>query len=231
MPRKSNQGKYISNWSKLTINDITKMTTREINKLNNANLRAFTKRAADFAQRRFNRLYDAIKEKRKYNKNYPVPRVIHRNKIGAVQRRKFSVSTNDNRASLLSKAVEYRDFLRTKTSTLSGHNRNIERFINMVNERYGITIKSREEYNEFFEIYDAVLHVNEGEREKVSIDAILGKYETWRVISEKMKDRGNKTPMEIAQEIKDRLFSLEYYDDEDEELTGNFFVDETGRLD
>lgn len=231
MPRKSKQEKYISNWSKLTINDITKMTTREINKLDNANLKAFTKRAADFAQRRFNRLYDAVKQKRKSNKNYPVPRVIHRNKIGAVQRRKFAVTAEDNRAKLLSKAAEYRDFLRTKTSTLSGHQRNIERFINMVNDRYGIKIRTREEYNEFFEIYDAVLHVNDGQREKVSIDAILGKYETWRVIAEKMKDKSNKSPMEIAQEIKDRLFSLDYYENKDEEITGNFFIDETGRLD
>jgi hypothetical protein len=194
--------KRISDFTKLTYEDLRSMTRQE--------LMAIHKQTYVWANNRYNAATDALKSRFNEKKNYPIPKAYRKDfernlKTGEVEFHRYKKHEfNDfreediTRGKLLNEVMREKNFLSTSTSTVGGHEQDVREFMDMLKDKFGIELNTRKAYTKFFEVYETL---------DASYEAILGKYETWREIAQVVDKRNidNMSAEEIASYLTEKL--------------------------
>lgn len=215
---------------RMKISDITDINYEKLNRLNASQLRDIVDDAIYYTTQRTVRTSISYQKKlEKYN-NYPKPVAYSEGRpyklyegskesISAQGRRDYY--TNMLKLDQIQKGseteinelkhlfVQYRNFLRTETSTMTGWEQNISNIINKISEKSGVRIK-RADYDKFWNV---VNEISEGYK----LSAVNSNYELYRTVNEYLVDDRwkNLTPDELAAQIEQRYHNLMMYGNEE----------------
>lgn len=209
---------------KLTIKSITDINYKKLNKMTKENLINTVKQATTYSKRRWNEFQKRYRERISQYDHFPKPR-IYRDDSPIFNILSSDVNlSNMTSSELRHRLVQLRDYLKTKTSTMGGWEKTLQKFISKYNKEARISRNGpkvdKENYDIFWKVYNRV-------EEVVHANTLSTPYELWREVGEYINQHKDEDIQYNSEEEKFEQWANEIIERIDEKtLEGNYTVND-----